>query len=116
MEQSGHDPGFRFTVHDRHVQLHMHIAEHAGSSLLRQMIERNHVLILNWLFGVSGRRTPLPPRFHAQLAKTPISGSPARADAAMRAHVRYGLEEVAGQPRNPAAPEWRVRRGRRRTA
>jgi DNA-binding GntR family transcriptional regulator len=113
---SGDDPAFRFAVHSRHVQLHMHIAEHAGSSLLRQMIERNHVLILNWLFDVSGRRTPLPPRFHAQLAKVLVSGSPARADAAMRAHVRYGLEEVAGQLRNLAAPEWRVRRSRRRTA
>jgi hypothetical protein len=30
--------------------------------------------------------------------------------------VRYGLEEVSGQLRNLAAPEWRVRRGRRRTA
>ena len=116
LQTSGDDPAFRYTVHSRHVQLHMHIAEHAGSSLLRQMIERNHVLILNWLFDVSGRRTPLPPRFHAQLAKTLVSGSAARADAAMRAHVRYGLEEVSGQLRNLAAPEWRVRRGRRRTA
>jgi DNA-binding GntR family transcriptional regulator len=113
---SGDDPAFRFTVHSQHVQLHMHIAEHAGSDLLRQMIERNHVLILNWLFDVSGRRTALPPRFHAQLAKSLVSGKPARADAAMRAHVRYGLDEVTGQLRNLAVPEWRVRRGRRRTA
>jgi hypothetical protein len=39
----------------------MRIAEHAGSDILRQMIERNHVLILNWLFDVAGRRTPFPP-------------------------------------------------------
>jgi DNA-binding GntR family transcriptional regulator len=110
----GDDPAFQFTVHSHHVQLHMHIAEHAGSDLLRQMIERNHVLILNWLFDVSGRRTPLPPRFHAELAAELISGDPARADAAMRAHVRYGLEEVAGQLRNLTTAEWRVRRERRR--
>jgi DNA-binding GntR family transcriptional regulator len=110
------DPAFRFAVHSHHVQLHMHIAQHAGSDLLRQMIERNHVLILNWLFDVSGRRTPLPARFHSHLAKVLVSGNSARADAAMRAHVRYGLEEIAGRLRSLAAPEWRVRRGRRRTA
>lgn len=113
---SGDDPAFRFAVHSQHVQLHMQIAQHAGSDLLRQMIERNHVLILNWLFDVSGRRTPLPPRFHSHLAKVLMAGNPARADAAMRAHVRYGLEEIAGQLRGLSAPEWRVRRGRRRTA
>lgn len=110
----GGDPAFQFTVHSHHVELHMHIAEHAGSDLLRQMIERNHVLILNWLFDVSGRRTPLPPRFHAELAAELISGDPLRADAAMRAHVRYGLEEVTGQLRNLTTAEWRVRRERRR--
>ena len=113
---SGDDPAFRFAVHSHHVQLHMHIAQHAGSDLLCQMIERNHVLILNWLFDVSGRRTPLPTRFHTNLAKILVAGSPARADAAMRSHVRYGLEEIAGRLRSFAAPEWRVPRGRRRTA
>ncbi len=102
---SGDDPAFRFAVHSHHVQLHMRIAEHAGSDILRQMIERNHVLILNWLFDVAGRRTPLPPGFHAQLVEALVSGDPARADAAMRAHVRYGLAEVTGQIGALATPE-----------
>ena len=106
------DPALRFKVHSRHVRFHMHIAEHAGSDLLRQEIERTHVLILNWLFDVSGRRTPLPPAFHSELAGHLVSGEPARADAAMRAHVRYGLEEIAGRVRNLSASEWRVRDGR----
>jgi len=92
----------------------MHIAEHAGSDLLRQMIERNHVLILNWLFDVAGRRTPLPPHFHAELAGVLVAGDPARADAAMRAHVRYGFEEVSGRLRGLTAAEWRVRHEGRR--
>lgn len=104
------DPAFRFTVHSRHVQFHMRVAEHAGSRLLRQMIERNHVLILNWLFDVAGRRTALPPRFHATLASALSSGDPKKADAAMRAHVRYGLKEISGQIGALAAPEWRERR------
>lgn len=106
------DPEFRFAVHSHHVELHLRIAEHAGSQLLKQMIERKHVLILNWLFDVTGRRTPLPPNFHAQLAQALVSGDVDRADAAMRAHVRYGLAEITGQISALAASEWRERRGK----
>jgi DNA-binding GntR family transcriptional regulator len=104
------DPGFRFDVHNHHVQFHMYIAEHGGSGLLKQMIERNHVLILNWLFDVTARRTPLPSSFHADLADALVSGDPGVADAAMRAHVRYGLKEIMGSYREMAASEWRERR------
>jgi len=110
---NGHDPAFRFAVHNQHVQFHMYIAEIAGSHLLQRMIERNHVLILNWLFDVAGRRTPLPPGFHSQLADALVSGEVDKADAAMRSHVRYGLAEISGQMSTLAAPEWRERRGRK---
>jgi DNA-binding GntR family transcriptional regulator len=110
LPKSGADPAFRFAVHSHHVQLHMYIAEHAASGPLKQMIERNHVLILNWLFDVSGRRTPLPADFHARLADALSSGDPEGADAAMRAHVRYGLAEITGNFRALAAPDWRERR------
>ena len=99
---ASNDPSFRFNVHSHHVRLHMSIAEHAASPLLTQMIERNHVLVLNWLFDVSARRTPLPPDFHAELAAALVSGDPAAADAAMRAHVRYGLTEITGNFGKPA--------------
>ena len=114
MAEDGQDPAFRFSVHSRHVELHMHIAEHAGSGLLQEMIERNHVLILNWLFDVAGRRTPLPPGFHGNLVEAVISGDVARADAAMRAHVRYGVVEITGQLGALTAVEWRERPRRRR--
>jgi DNA-binding GntR family transcriptional regulator len=111
---NGQDPALRFLVHQRHVALHMQIARVARSELLRRMIERNHVLILNWLFDVAGRRTPLPARFHARLAAALVSGDAARADAAMRAHVRYGLAEVSGGVFALAASEWREPPRRRR--
>ena len=60
LQAGADDPAFRFAVHSHHVQLHMRIAENAGSELLRLMIERNHVLILNWLFDVASSRPPLP--------------------------------------------------------
>jgi DNA-binding GntR family transcriptional regulator len=109
----GRDPALGFRVHQRHVRLHMQIADGARSPQLRQMIERNHVLILNWLFDVAGRRTPLPPHFHSLLAAALVSGDPARADAAMRAHVRYGLAEVSAHISDLAASEWREPRRRR---
>ena len=52
----------------------MSIAENARSALLTHSIERNHVLILNWLFDVGARHTPLPPDFHARLVAALVSG------------------------------------------
>ena len=106
---SDSDPDFTFVVNSHHVQLHMMIAEHAGSPLLKEMIDRNHVLILNWLFDVTGRRTALPTGFHARLADALASGDADVADAAMRAHVRYGWPEISSQIRELAASEWRER-------
>lgn len=106
---SHNDPDFTFVVNSHHVQFHMLIAEHAGSPRLKEMIDRNHVLILNWLFDVTGRRTPLPAGFHSRLADALVSGHPDIADAAMRAHVRYGLPEISSQIRELAASEWRER-------
>ena len=108
--QGSDDPDLRFKVHSQHVRLHMFIAEHARSRLLGEMIERNHVLILNWLFDVGARRTPLPHDFHAQLVEALVSGDPDRADAAMRAHVQYGLSEIAGNFDALTASEWRERK------
>jgi len=107
------DAQFAFAVHSHHVQFHMRIAEYARSPLLKTMIERQHVLVLNWLFDLTGRRTPLPPGFHAKLADALVSREVARADEAMRAHVRYGLIEVSGQIGTLAASEWRASRARR---
>jgi GntR family transcriptional regulator, rspAB operon transcriptional repressor len=113
MNGSG-DPGVRFDVHNEHVQLHMSIAECARSPLLTRLIDRNHVLILNWLFDVGGRRTALPSDFHRRLADVLGSGDPAAAAAAMRAHVRYGLVEITGNYSQLDASEWRERPKKRK--
>jgi DNA-binding GntR family transcriptional regulator len=114
MARGRNDSAFRFRVHTQHLDFHRRIAEHAGSRLLQQMIDRRHVLILNWLFDVVGRRTPLPARFHSSLAAALVSRDPATADKAMRAHVRYGLVEVSARIGALAASEWREPRGTRR--
>jgi DNA-binding GntR family transcriptional regulator len=107
---SSGDAEFRYAVHTHHVQFHMRIAEHARSPLLKTMIERQHVLILNWLYDVTGRTTPLPPGFHAHLADALVSRDVARADETMRAHVRFGLVEASSQIGTRSTPEWRQRR------
>jgi DNA-binding GntR family transcriptional regulator len=106
---AGDDAAFRFRVHSHHLQFHMRIAEYAGSTLLKHMIERRHVLIMNWLFDVSARRTPLPPGFHARLAAALTSRDAEKADAAMRAHVQYGFSEISGGLRLLDPSEWRER-------
>jgi DNA-binding GntR family transcriptional regulator len=88
----------------------MRVAEYAGSRLVTRMIERKHVLILNWLFDLAGRRTPLPAGFHSRLADALVSDDPDRADAVMRSHVRYGLPEVAAHIGALGASEWREKR------
>jgi DNA-binding GntR family transcriptional regulator len=108
---TGADPARRFQVHSQHVRLHRSIAEHARSRLLTHAIERNHVLILNWLFDVGARRTPLPPDFHARLVEPLVAGDADASDRAMRAHVRYGLGEITENFIAIAASEWRERAG-----
>jgi DNA-binding GntR family transcriptional regulator len=110
------DDAFRFVVNSHHVELHLRIAEYARSAILKRMIEHNHVLVLNWHFDVAARRSPLPPGFHLRLAEALTSGDPAQADAAMRAHVRYGLAEISEHVRALSASEWREQPRRRRAA
>ncbi len=85
---------FLYAVHRYHMQLHLRLAECTECSALCQAIEKNHVLVFNWLFDVAARRPPLPPRFHRDLMEAISEGDPDQADRAMRKHIRYGLENV----------------------
>ena len=76
------------------MQFHLRIAEATGCRALGETIEKNHVLIFNWLFDVTAKRPPLPPRFHRELAESLNHGIVEEADRAMRAHIRYGLETI----------------------
>jgi len=110
LEKGEADPEFQFTVHSYHSELHMLIAEHSGCGLLREMIEKNQVLILNWLYDVSAERRALPPRFHRDLIETLATAAPLQADKAMRDHVRYGLEDTVRRMKIEPAVEWRLHR------
>lgn len=88
------DREFLFAVHSYHLQFHLKIAECTGCKALMQTMEKNHVLIFNWLFDIAASRPPLPPRFHRDLVQALSTGSIEDADRAMRAHVRYGREFI----------------------
>jgi DNA-binding GntR family transcriptional regulator len=90
----GNDPEFLFAVQSYHSQLHLKIAECTGCGALCQAIEKNHVLIFNWLFDVAAGRPPMPPTFHRDLIAAISKGNPEEADRAIRQHIRYGLDTV----------------------
>lgn len=88
------DSRFLFSVHTYHMQFHLSIARFSGSAGLLQAIEKEQVLIFNWVYDIASRQRSLPVQFHSTLAKAICSGDAQRADAVMRAHVRHGRERV----------------------
>lgn len=88
------DREFLYAVQNYHMELHLRIAEYAGCHALREMIEKNQILIFNWLFDVAASRPPLPRRFHRDLIEALNRGKVESADRAMREHVRYGRQAV----------------------
>jgi DNA-binding GntR family transcriptional regulator len=103
------DTEFVYSVHAYHMAFHMRIAEASGCKLLRDAIERDQVLIFNWLFDTAAHQRSYPS--HSELAAALASGEAMEADAGMRRHIRFGLDGVLAGIRAPAAPNgWRRRR------
>lgn len=124
------DREFLFGVQTYHLSLHMRIAECGGCAALCEAIEKNQVLIFNWLYDTAAQFR-MPPHFHAELMEAVAGRDPDVAEAAMRRHVRHGMEEIqlsiashfaraatggggAPAPGTPPGGAWRVKpRGRR---
>jgi len=105
------DDDFIFAVQKYHVDLHMKVAGYARSEALRSAIEKNHVLVFNWLYDTAMRRRTLPRSFHEGLINAILDKSPEEAEEAMRAHVRYGVEAVLSYlALAPETRKWRVKR------
>ena len=88
------DPEFFYEVQETHAKFHLHIAEAGRCAALQSLLEANQVLTFNWLYYVAAARPALPDRFHLRLAEALGTRDEEVADEAMRAHVRYGLEDV----------------------
>jgi DNA-binding GntR family transcriptional regulator len=91
------DRDFLFSVNLYHMKLHLRIAEGARCPALRDAIEKEQVLIFNWLFDTAVQRRPLASNYHAQLTDVLAHYTPAQADTAMRQHIRHGLNEVLAE-------------------
>jgi DNA-binding GntR family transcriptional regulator len=104
------DSRFLFSVHTYHMQFHMRIAELARCPGLSRAIEKEQVLIFNWLYDMAADRRTQPKDFHSTLAEALCSGDPLVADSAMRAHVRYGLDQVLERLANSVNQDsWRLK-------
>jgi len=105
------DSRFLFSVHTYHMQFHVGIAETARCPGLLRAIQKEQVLIFNWVYDSPANRKALPSGFHHDLAKAICSGDQQKADQAMRSHVRYGMEQVIeGLASLEVAKGWRMKR------
>ncbi|MGH9665140.1 MAG: FCD domain-containing protein, partial [Bryobacteraceae bacterium] len=87
------DPNTLFRIQNFHLSLHMRIAECTGSLALRDAIEKNYVLIFNWLYDVA-MEFRMPPRWHRDLIDAVARNDADIAAASMRRHVRHGMDEI----------------------
>ena len=93
-ERGAVDRDFLFSAHTRHMGFHLRIAECARCPALRDAIEKEQVLIFNWLYDTVVQRRSLASHYPATLTTALTSGSPSVAAAAMRRHIRRGVTEV----------------------
>jgi DNA-binding GntR family transcriptional regulator len=89
-----HSPDEWFRLHQEHLRFHMRVAECCGYEALCIAIERNQILIFNWLYDTAAGRRNMPPNHHGKLAKSLCSQDPLLADKSMRLHVAHGRDEV----------------------
>jgi DNA-binding GntR family transcriptional regulator len=71
----------------QHMMFHKAIAERTGCPFLSDTIEKNQVLIFNYLWDELFGRAGLPPRWHVDLVAELAAGDVEGADRAMRRHV-----------------------------
>jgi DNA-binding GntR family transcriptional regulator len=83
-----------YAVRRKHMLFHMRIAELAGCPFLCELLSRNQILVFNWFYDRLFGRRALPQRWHEDLAEALAQGDVEVADRAMRAHVRFRMEEV----------------------
>ena len=88
------DAGFAFAVQSYHMQLHFKIAEYSGCAALTELLDKNHLLVLNWIFDLVVPQISRPARLHRDLLDAVTGGSVDAAEAAMREHVRMGLDDT----------------------
>jgi DNA-binding GntR family transcriptional regulator len=106
------NPEFLFAVHGYHLQIHMRIAEFSGISALRELIEKNNILVWNWLYDLVAPPSAHPSRFHEDLISVVTGRDADAAQNAMRQHIQFGLEQTIrtiARPTVGTENRWRLR-------
>jgi DNA-binding GntR family transcriptional regulator len=85
------DKQLSYALHSHHLNFHLRIADGARCKRLRELIEQNQVLTLNWLYDVASENN-LPAPSHAELARAVAGGDPDEAAQVMRTHIRFTWE------------------------
>ena len=88
-----------FETFSSHERFHRRIAECTGCPALSEAIERNHILIFNWLYNSASQFNKLPSRWHQSLIEVLAKGDPGRADQKMREHGNSRFQRL--QPLSP---------------
>ena len=83
-----------FDLHTQHAHFHMRIAQCTGCLPLCEAMEKNQIVVFNWLFDIAFQPRTIPARWHSELMEGLSSADVGVADRVMRSHVRYGMEEV----------------------
>jgi len=83
-----------YEIHQKHVRFHMRVTECTGFRALKDAMNRNHVLTMNWLCDTVADWHKFPVRFHGDLADALSFGNVLQASEAMRAHVTYGKDQL----------------------
>jgi DNA-binding GntR family transcriptional regulator len=106
------DRGFLFSANTYHMKLHLRIAECGRCAALHDAIEKEQVLVFNWLYDTAVERRTLASDHHVRLTDALARGTADQAEAAMRRHIRVGLQEVLAKLDGLKLPErgWRVKR------
>ena len=87
------NPADQYAFQSFHLQFHMQVAHWAGSSLLSEMLEKNHLLVFNWLFDINAKSS-MPAGWHGDLAAVLVGNDPDAAARAMGTHIRTGMSEI----------------------
>ncbi len=86
--------GDRFIYSRLHDKLHARIAECARCPALAEVISRTSALAATWLCATRRSSRANPPTHHQDLMKVLVTGTPAEAVEAMRAHIRFSMENA----------------------
>ena len=93
-ELSTQSEGDRFVYSRLHEKLHRRIAECARCAALADVISRTSAIAATWLCATRGSSRANPPTHHRDLMKVLVTESAAAASEAMRAHIRFSMENA----------------------